>query len=78
MRRGAVLNLRDGLRAGVLALIRALAEAAVPETARRARDRQRDDVERRRWSAMRRDGGLSEYGTEGTRADLPELAAFAK
>ncbi|TMQ10887.1 MAG: hypothetical protein E6J90_25580 [Deltaproteobacteria bacterium] len=51
----AVLDLRDGLRAGVLALIRALAEAAVPDADRRARDRQRDDAERRRWSAMRRE-----------------------
>jgi hypothetical protein len=39
----------------VLARIRALAEAAVPDAARRARDRQRDDAERRRRRAMRRE-----------------------
>ena len=51
----AVLDLRDGLRAGVLALIRALAETAAPDADRCARDRQLDDAERRRWSAMRRE-----------------------
>src|SRR5213078_4475128 len=51
----AVLDLRDGLRAGVLALIRALAEAAMPDADRRARDRQLDDVDARRWSSMRRE-----------------------
>ncbi|TMQ09053.1 MAG: hypothetical protein E6J90_15980 [Deltaproteobacteria bacterium] len=43
------------LRDGVLARIRALAEAAVPDANRRARDRQLGDVARRRWSAMRRE-----------------------
>jgi hypothetical protein len=51
----AVLDLRDGLRAGVLTRIRALAEAAVPVAARRARDRQLDDVARRWRSVMRRE-----------------------
>jgi hypothetical protein len=51
----AVLALRDGLRDGVLALIGRLAEAAAPEADRRARDRQLDDAERKRWSAMRRE-----------------------
>jgi hypothetical protein len=35
--------------------IRALAEAAVPDADRRARDRQRDYVEWRSWCAMRRE-----------------------
>jgi hypothetical protein len=51
----AVLALRDALRAGVLALIRDLATAALPHADRRARDRQLDEVQRRRWSAARRD-----------------------
>lgn len=50
-----MLALRDALRAGVLALIRDLATAALPEADRRARDRQLDEVQRRRWSAARRD-----------------------
>lgn len=51
----SVLALRDALRAGVLALIRDVARAAVPEADRRARDRNLDEPERRRWSAARRD-----------------------
>lgn len=51
----AILALRDGLRDGVLALIRRLAEAAAPEADRRARDRRLDEAERQRWSAMRRE-----------------------
>jgi hypothetical protein len=55
IRTRSVLDLRDGLRAGVLALIRTPAEAAVPNVDRRARDRRLDDVERRRRHAMRRE-----------------------
>ena len=51
----AVLGLRDAVRAGVLALIRELAQAAAPEADRRARDRNLDEPVRRRWSAARRD-----------------------
>jgi len=51
----ASLALRDALRAGVLALIRDLATAAIPEADRQARDRKLDDKPRMRWSAIRRD-----------------------
>lgn len=49
------LELREVIRGGVLAVIRALAQAAVPEADRRARDRKRPEPERQRWSAARRD-----------------------
>jgi hypothetical protein len=51
----ASLALRDALRDGVLALIRDGARAAIAEADRRARDRNLDEPERRRWSAARRD-----------------------
>lgn len=51
----SVLGLRDAVRAGVLALICALAEAAIPQADGRARDRHLDEAARRRWSAARRD-----------------------
>lgn len=51
----AVLELREALRAGVLAAIRTLAQAAVAGADRRARDRNLDEPARRRWSAARRD-----------------------
>ena len=51
----ASLALRDALRAGVLALIRDGARAAIADADRRARDRSLDEPERRRWSAARRD-----------------------
>jgi len=51
----ASLALRDALRAPVLALIRDLATAAIPEADRQARDRKLDDKPRMRWSAIRRD-----------------------
>jgi hypothetical protein len=51
----ASLALRDALRDGVLALIRDGARAAIAEADRRARDRNLDELERRRWSAARRD-----------------------
>jgi hypothetical protein len=51
----SVLELRDAVRAGVLAVIRELAQAAAPEADRRARDRNLDEPARRRWSAARRD-----------------------
>ena len=66
----AILDLRDGLRDGVLALIRALAEAAAPDADRRARDRQLDDAERRRWSAVRRE-------LEAVAADPERVASAA-
>jgi hypothetical protein len=49
------LALREGLRAGVLALIATRAEAAIADADRHARDRKLDDATRRRWSALRRD-----------------------
>ena len=51
----AALALRDATRAPVLALVRDLATAALPDADARARDPQRSDVERKRWSAARRD-----------------------
>jgi len=51
----AVLELRDAVRGPVLAVIRELARAAAPDADRRARDRNLDEPERRRWSAARRD-----------------------
>jgi len=51
----ALLALRDALRAGVLDVIRARAAAAAPVADGAARDRRRDDAERQRWSAMRRE-----------------------
>ena len=49
------LLLRDAVRAGVLFAIRELATAAIPAADQRARDRDLDDVQRKRWSAVRRD-----------------------
>jgi hypothetical protein len=51
----ATLALRAAIADGVLALIHDLSAAAVPEADRRARDRTLDDVQRKRWSAARRD-----------------------
>lgn len=51
----SVLALRAAMQAGVLALIRDLAEAAAPIADRHARDRALDEPTRRRWSAARRD-----------------------
>jgi hypothetical protein len=51
----SVLALRAAVQAGVLALIRDLAEAAAPIADRHARDRALDEPTRRRWSAARRD-----------------------
>ena len=50
-----VLALRDALATGVLALIRDLAAASLPEADRQARDKRLDDAPRKRWSAVRRD-----------------------
>ncbi|HEX7940641.1 MAG TPA: hypothetical protein VF488_02500, partial [Gemmatimonadaceae bacterium] len=69
----AVLALRDALRAGVLALIRDLARAAVSEADRRARDRRLDEPERRRWSAARRD--LEAVAAEPERVLTAPMAA---
>jgi hypothetical protein len=49
------LALRDGLRAGVLALIARCAKEMIAEADRRARSRDLDDKVRTRWSAARRD-----------------------
>jgi len=49
------LELRDVVRGGVLEVIGQLALATVPEADQRARDRKRPDLERKRWSAARRD-----------------------
>lgn len=51
----ALLALREALRTGVLDAIRARATAAAATADRAARDRRRDEPERRRWSAMRRE-----------------------
>jgi hypothetical protein len=51
----SVLGLREALRAGVLAVIRDLAQASIPDADRQARDRNLDERLRRRWSAARRD-----------------------
>lgn len=50
-----VLALGDAVGAGVLALIRDLAQAAVPLADRHARDPALDEPARLRWSAARRD-----------------------
>jgi len=42
-------------RPGLLSAIRELATAAIPAADQRARDRDLDDVQRKRWSAARRD-----------------------
>lgn len=69
----AVLALRDALRAGVLALIRDIARAAIAEADRRARDRSLDEPERRRWSAARRD--LEAVAAEPERVVAAPMAA---
>lgn len=51
----ATLALRDAVREPVLGLIRERATAATAEADARARDRRRDDAERKRWSAARRE-----------------------
>jgi hypothetical protein len=50
-----VLQLGEAVQVGVLALIRDLAEAAVPLADGQARDPALDEPARRRWSAARRD-----------------------
>jgi hypothetical protein len=69
----AVLELRARARAGVLALIRDLAAAAVPEADRRARDRSLDEPARRRWSAARRE--LEALAADPARITTAPLAA---
>jgi hypothetical protein len=69
----AALALRAALRDGVLALIREVAGAAVPEVDRRARDRRLDEPERRRWSAARRD--LEAVAAEPERVLTAPMAA---
>jgi hypothetical protein len=51
----ATLAQRETVRAGVLGLARELAVAAGPDADRRARDRQLDEPQRKRWSATRRE-----------------------
>jgi hypothetical protein len=69
----AALALRDALRGGVLALIRELARVAIAEADRRARDRNREEPERRRWSAARRD--VEAVAAEPERAVTAPMAA---
>ena len=69
----SALALRAAIRAGVLSLIRALAEAAVPDADRRARDRRLDEPLRRRWSAARRD--LEAVAAEPERVASAAMAA---
>ena len=66
----ATLALRDALHAGVLALIRELATASLPDADRNARDRARPDPERKRWSAARRE-------LEALAADPTRIASAA-
>jgi hypothetical protein len=70
---GSVLALRDAVRAGVFAVIRELAQAAAPEADRRARDRNLDELARRRWSAARRD--LEAVAAEPERVLAAAMAA---
>lgn len=49
------LDLRDVVRGSVLELVRQLAQTTVLDADQRARDRTRNEPERRRWSAVRRD-----------------------
>lgn len=51
----ATLAQREDLRAGVLALVRALATATIPEADGRARDPDLAPAQRTQWSAARRD-----------------------
>ena len=69
----AVLGLREAVRAGVLILIHALAQAAAPDADRRARDRNLDDFTRRRWSAARRD--LEAVAADPERVLVASMAA---
>ncbi len=49
------LELREALRAPVLELVRQHGKATLPLAEQAAMDRRRDDAERKRWSALRRD-----------------------
>lgn len=51
----ATLALRTALRTPLLAAIRDSAAAAIADADRQARDRTLDDVQRKRWSAVRRE-----------------------
>jgi hypothetical protein len=51
----AALALRDRVRGAVLRLVAELAAASVPAADRAARERTREDAERQKWSAARRD-----------------------
>jgi hypothetical protein len=68
-----VLDLREATRAGVLALIRDLAAASIPEADRRARDRSLDEPTRRRWSAARRE--LEALAADPARVTAAPMAA---
>jgi hypothetical protein len=73
----ATLLQREALRGPLLALVRDLAAASVPDADRRARDRTLDDVQRRRWSAVRRE--LEALATDPARVATPfaqRLAAW--
>jgi hypothetical protein len=64
----ATLELHAALQIGVLVLVRDLAADAIADADQRARDRNRPDAERRRWSAARRD-------LEALAANPPHLLA---
>ncbi|MFT3694072.1 MAG: hypothetical protein QM831_13090 [Kofleriaceae bacterium] len=51
----ASLELRDALRTSALTLIQNLAQAAIPDADRNARDVQLDEAQRKKWSQVRRD-----------------------
>lgn len=51
----ATLALRDAVSSGVLELVQTCARSALPDVERLARDRTRDDAERMRHSALRRE-----------------------
>jgi hypothetical protein len=78
----SVLGLREAVRAGVLALIGTLAQAAAPEADRRARDRGASTLERRaprsrgggcrpRPRAVRGDGGATWCASRPARRACP-------
>ncbi|MDQ3338388.1 MAG: hypothetical protein M4D80_24745 [Myxococcota bacterium] len=67
------LDQRESLRAGVLALVRSLATATIPDADRRARDPDLDAAQRKQWSAARRD--LETLADEPARITAAPMAA---
>ena len=68
-----VLALREAVATGVLALIKDLATASIPEADRQARDKRLEDAPRKRWSAVRRD--LEVLAEEPGRIQVAPMAA---